>query len=162
MWPAYLVAAVCFAVAVTLSLMNLSLIEQLKSEQSLVAVAQARSSGLERDLAGERDTLADLMDEEAQRYDVRGGQIVRVRSRLYITMHDMVQPPHGKVYQAWTMPKTGTDLQPSLTFVPDAHGVAVVALPADAKDVAAVAITLEPDGGSKTPTGKTLVLQRLD
>ncbi|HUN29515.1 MAG TPA: hypothetical protein VMV65_06895, partial [Alphaproteobacteria bacterium] len=57
-WPAYLVAAVCFAVAVTLSLMNLSLIEQLKSAQSQLALAQTRSNGLVRDLTGERGTLA--------------------------------------------------------------------------------------------------------
>jgi anti-sigma-K factor RskA len=161
-WPAYLVAAVCFAVAVTLSLMNLSLIEQLKSAQSQLALAQARSSGLVRDLTGERGTVADLMDESAQRFDIPGGQIVRVRDRLYITMHDLAQPPRGKVYQAWTMPKTGTALQPSLTFVPDAHGVAVVALSTDAKDVAAVEISVEPDGGSKAPTTKPLVVEQLN
>jgi anti-sigma-K factor RskA len=160
-WPAYLVAAVCFAVAVTLSLMNLSLIEQLKSAQSQLALAQARSSGLVRDLTGERGTVADLMDESAQRFDIPGGQIVRVRDRLYITVHDLAQPPRGKVYQAWTMPKTGTALQPSLTFVPDAHGVAVVALSTDAKDVATVEISVEPDGGSKAPTTKPLVVEQL-
>jgi anti-sigma-K factor RskA len=160
-WPAYLVAAVCFAVAVTLSLMNLSLIEQLKSAQSQLALAQARSSGLVRDLTGERGTVADLMDESAQRFDIPGGQIVRVRDRLYITMHDLAQPPRGKVYQAWTMPKTSVTLQPSLTFVPDSHGVAVVALSADAKDVAAVEISVEPDGGSKAPTTKPLVVEQL-
>jgi hypothetical protein len=46
--------------------------------------------------------------------------------------------------------------------VPDSHGVAVVTLPVDAKDVAAVEITLEPDGGSKAPTSKPLVLEQLD
>ena len=162
MWPAYLVAAVCFAVAVTLSLMNLSLIEQLKSAQSQLAQAQARSSGLVRDLTGERGTLADLMDESAQRFDIPGGQIVRVRDRLYITMHDLAQPPRGKVYQVWTMPKTGTELQPSLTFVPDTHGVAVVALSTDAKDVAAIEISVELDGGSKAPTTKPLVVEQLN
>jgi len=160
-WPAYLVAAVCFAVAVTLSLMNLSLIEQLKSAQSQLALAQTRSNGLVRDLTGERGTLADLMDQNAQRFDIPGGQIVRVHDRLYITMHDLAQPPRGKVYQAWTMPKTGTLLQSSPTFVPDAHGVAVVALTANAKDVAAVEITVEPDGGSKEPTAKPMVVEQL-
>jgi len=161
-WPAYLVAAVCFALAVTLSLINLSLIEQLKTAQSHLALASARASGLVRDLAGERGTLADLMDDDAQHFDITGGQVVRIRGHLYITMHDLSQPPRGRVYEAWTMPKNGTVLQPALTFVPDAHGVAVVTIPVAAKDVGAIEITLEPDGGSKAPTSKPLVLEPLN
>jgi anti-sigma-K factor RskA len=161
-WPAYLVAAVCFAVAVALSLYNLSLIEQLKSAQAQLALAQTRASGLVRDLGSERGTVADLMDENAQRFDIPGGQIVRVRDHLYVTMHDLAQPPRGKVYEAWIMPKTGTTLQPSLTFVPDSHGVAVVAVSSDAKDVAAIEISVEPDGGSKAPTSKPLVVEQLN
>jgi len=161
-WPAYLVAAVCFAVAVTLSLINLSLIEQLKTAQSHLALSSARANGLVRDLASERGTLADLMDDDAQRFDIAGGQVVRIRGHLYITMHDLAQPPRGRVYEAWTMPKNSTLLSPALTFVPDAHGVAVVTLPVDAKDVAAIEITLEPDGGSKAPTSKPLVVEQLD
>lgn len=161
-WPAYLVAAACFAVAVGLSLLNLSLIEQLKSAQSQVAQIQQRSSGLVHDLSSERSTVADLMDENAKRFDVPGGQIVRVNDRLYITMHDMPQPPKGKVYQAWTLPKGGKLMVPSLTFVPDAHGVAVVALPVQAAQTVAVAVSVEPEGGSKQPTSKPLVVQQLD
>ncbi len=161
-WPAYLVAAVCFAIAVALSLLNLSLIEQLKSAQAQVARVETRSSGLVRDLTSERGTIADLMDESAQRTDIPGGQIVRIRDRLYIAMHDMPQPPHGKVYQAWTQPKGGKALQPSLTFLPDAHGVAVVALPVAVKDTAMLEITVEPEGGSKAPTTKPLVVEQLN
>jgi hypothetical protein len=161
-WPAYLVAAACFALAVALSLMNLSLIEQLKTAQLQAARTQARSSGLVRDLTSERSTIADLMDESAQRLDIPGGQIVRVHDRLYITMHDLAQPPRGKVYQAWTLPKGGKSMQPSLTFLPDAHGVAVVAIPVAAKDTAALAISVEPEGGSKAPTTKPLVVEQLD
>ena len=161
-WPAYLVAAVCFAVAVTLSLINLSLIEQLKTAQAHLALASTRANGLVRDLASERSTLADLMDDDAQHFEITGGQVVRIRDHLYITMHDLAQPPRGRVYEAWTMSKNSTVLEPALTFVPDTHGVAVVALPVAAKDVAAIEITLEPDGGSKAPTSKPLVVEQLD
>jgi hypothetical protein len=161
-WPAYLVGAVCFAIAVALSLLNLSLMEQLKSAQAEVARVQTRSSGLVRDLTSERSTITDLMDESAQHTDIPGGQIVRVRDRLYITMHDMPQPPRGRVYQAWTQPKGGKTMLASLTFLPDAHGVAVVALPVAAKDTAALEITVEPEGGSKAPTTKPLVVEQLN
>ena len=60
--------------------------------------------------------------------------------------------PKGKVYQAWTLPKGAKAVQPSLTFSPNADGVAVVALPVDASKVGAVAVSVEPEGGSKTPT----------
>ena len=162
MWPAYLVAAACFAVAVALSLFNLSLLEQLHSAQSKLALSQERSSGLSHDLAAERSTVADLMDESARRLDVPNGQIVVVRDRVYITMHDMPQPPKGKVYQAWSLPKGSKTMVPAQTFVPDAQGVAVIALPVDAATTSAVAVSIEPDGGSKQPTTKPVVVQQLD
>jgi len=161
-WPAYLVAAVCFALAVALSLFNLSLIEQLKSAESQLAQTQKHSSILVHDLADERSALTDVMDESAERFAVADGQVVRIHGRVYLTMHDLAQPPRGKVYQAWTMPKNGATLQPSLTFVPDAHGVAVIAVSGDAKNVGAVALSLEPDGGSKTITGKPIFIERLN
>jgi hypothetical protein len=159
-WPAYLVAAVCFALAVALSLFNLSLIEQLKTAQTQLAALQAHSDVLVRDLGDSRATLADVMDNSAERFDVPGGQVVRVHDRLYLTMHDLAQPPHGKVYQAWTMTKLGSAATPSVTFVPDDHGVAVIAISPEARDVEAVELTIEPDGGSKTPTGTPLFLQK--
>lgn len=161
-WPAYLVAAVCFAVAVALSLVNLSLIEQLRSAQASVARMQTRSNNVVRALAGERSMLEDLMDEDAQRFPIPNGQIVLVRDRIYITMHDLAQPPRGKVYEAWTEPRNATTLVPASTFVPDTHGVAVVGLVPAAKDTGEVAVSVEPEGGSKTPTSKMLVLVRLN
>ena len=161
-WPAYLVAAVCFAVAVALSLVNLSLLEQLRAAQASAARMQARSSNVVRALAGERSMLEDLMDEDAQRFNITNGQIVLVRDRVYITMHDLAQPPRGKVYEAWTEARNTSVYVPASTFVPDAHGVAVVGLSPAAKDTADVAVSVEPEGGSKTPTGKMLLLVRIN
>jgi anti-sigma-K factor RskA len=160
-WPAYLVAAACFAVALYSSLMNLSLMQQLKSEQSQLAQVEHRSTALAQNLATERETIADLTSDRAQRFNVAQGQIVRVNHRLYLTLHDMPAPEHGKVYQAWTLPKGSKVMEPSVTFVPDAHGAAVIALPQNADQTTAVAISVEPQGGSKQPTSKPLVVQSL-
>ena len=46
---------------------------------------------------------------------------------------------------------------PSPTFLPDARGVALIVLPADARTTAEVSVTLEPDGGSREPTEKPLM-----
>ena len=151
-WPAYFVAAACFAIALISTLVNLSLVGQLRQAQTKVAQIDSNSSGLARSLAQERATLADIMDDKAQRFPVSGGEVIRVHDKLYITLHDVPAPPRGKVYQAWTLAKGAKLMSPSLTFVPDRHGVAVISLPVDARQTAAVAVSVEPDGGSKQPT----------
>ncbi len=151
-WPAYFVAAACFAIALVSTLMNLSLVGQLRQAQTKVAQIDRNSTGLARSLAQERATLADIMDDSARRFPVNGGEVIRVRDKLYITLHDVPAPPRGKVYQAWTLAKGAKLMSPSLTFVPDRHGVAVISLPVDARQTAAVAVSVEPDGGSKQPT----------
>jgi len=161
-WPAYLVAAACFAIAVISSLWNLSLMEQLKSAQTQATQTERNASGLARNLADEKTMVADLLESDAQRYNVNDGQVVRVRQHLYITLHDLAVPPHGKVYQAWTLPKGSKAMAPSVTFVPNAHGVAVVELGVDARSTDAVAVSIEPEGGSKAPTTKPVLVQALN
>jgi len=160
-WPPYLVAAACFAIALYSSLMNLSLMQQLKSDQSQLSQTQHRSTALAQNLAAERETIADLTSDQAERFNIAEGQIVRVNHHLYLTLHDLRAPERGKVYQAWTLPKGSKVMEPSLTFVPDAHGAAVIALPQNADQTAAVAVSVEPQGGSKQPTSKPLVVQSL-
>ena len=45
-WPAYLVAAVCFAIALISSIANISLLGQLKQEQRERAILSERSMAL--------------------------------------------------------------------------------------------------------------------
>lgn len=161
-WPAYLVAAACFAIAIFSTLLNLSLMQQLKSSQTQVSAAQNRSSSLARSLVDERTELADIASGQGQRFAVPGGQIVRVRHRLYLTLHDLALPAHGKIYQAWTLPKGSKLMAPSTTFVPDSHGSAIVALPVNADITSAVAVSVEPEGGSKQPTSKPILVQSLE
>ncbi|MBV8149084.1 MAG: anti-sigma factor [Candidatus Eremiobacteraeota bacterium] len=160
-WPAYLVAAACLAIAITSSIGDIALNNQLRQAQSQVARSTQRSTGLARDLAETRTTLSDLLSTGARRYPINGGEIVTHGGRLYIAMHELPAPPRGKVYQAWTLAKGAKKVAPSLTFVPDARGVAVVAIPVDARDTAAVAISVEPDGGSKQPTTTPIALVKL-
>ncbi len=146
-WGTYLVAAACLAVAVWTSFVNISLNHQLHGAQATLAATQT--------------TIADLTSAHAQRFAVNGGEIVRVHGRIYLAMHDMPQPPRGKVYQAWTLPKGAKTMRPSLTFVPDAHGTALVALPVNAALTSAVAVSVEPAGGSKQPTSKPVLVEQL-
>lgn len=161
LWPAYLVAAACFAIALVSSLFNLSLVQQLKASQTEIGTDRERSLALSQTLASERTTIADLMDQSAKRYALHDGEVVAVRGRLYLTMHGLPALPSGKVYQAWTLAKGSKTMAPSHTFVPDSHGAAIVEIAAAATNTAAVAVSVEPEGGSKAPTTKPVALTSL-
>lgn len=157
-WPAYLVAAACVAIAIVTSMVNISLTAQNRQMKAELSRSADGTTKLARTLAQTRTTLADLLSGDAKRYDVAGGQVVTRGSRVYIAMRSLPQAPRGKVYQAWTLAKGAKKVAPSYTFVPDANGVAVVALPVDARAMAAVAISVEPEGGSKQPTSKPIAV----
>ncbi|MEO6835680.1 MAG: anti-sigma factor [Candidatus Tumulicola sp.] len=157
-WPAYLVAAACIAIAIVSSMWNVALTGQLKQTQQELARATQRSSSLADTLTDERSTLSDLLGADAKHYVQGNADVVTRGSRAYIAMHDLAEPPRGKVYQAWTLPKGSKKMVPSLTFEPDAHGDAVIALPSDARATAVIAVSLEPEGGSKQPTTKPILV----
>lgn len=158
MWPAYLVAAACLAIAIVSSMANISITGQNRQMRTELARSEDETKRLAQTLNQSRTTIADLLSIDAKHYDVDGGQIVTRAGHVYIAMRSLPQPPRGKVYQAWTLAKGAKKVAPSYTFVPDSNGVAVVALPVDARSMAAVAISVEPEGGSKQPTSKPIAL----
>jgi|SRR5579871_5347043 len=161
-WPAYLVAAACFAIALVSSIANISLLGQLKQEQRDVTNLSERSTALARNLAGERTALFDMLDSHARHYRIGDGEVITRSSRIYLALQSLPEPPHGKVYQVWTVARGSTKMIASPTFLPDARGVALIVLNADARSTSEVAVTVEPDGGSKEPTGKPLMDVALD
>lgn len=159
-WPAYAVGAACLAIALITGIVNMSLNSELHQTQTQLAQLSGHNALLARDLAHQRTALADLVSPQAQHFAVQDGEVVRHGSRLYIAMDTLPAAPKGKVYQAWTLHAGAKRMSPSVTFVPDAGGVAVVPIPADAAHVAAVAVSIELDGGSRQPTSKpTFVLK---
>jgi len=153
-WPAYAVAAACFAIALITSMVDLSLNSQMKSMREEVAVLRTQVAAASRQTNTERTMMADLMSTDARRYSVPHGEVITRGKNMYIVMHAMPMPPKGKVYQAWTQTSGSENMSPSMTFMPNHDGVAVVKLPQNAARTASLALTMEPDGGSKEPTGK--------
>jgi Anti-sigma-K factor rskA/Putative zinc-finger len=145
-WPVYAVAAACLAIAVLTGLVDLSLNAQL---------AAARAQG-----ALQAQTIADLTAADSARYGFTGGEVLARGERLYIVAHSLPVPPPGRVYQAWTLAKGAKSVAPSVTFEPRA-GVAVIRLPEAATAIAAVALSIEPEGGSKRPTTKPIALVKI-
>jgi anti-sigma-K factor RskA len=144
---AYAAAAACLAIAIVTAAADLSLNQRLGRERAL-ASAQAQ-------------IIADLSAPDSQRRAFAGGEVVTREARLYIAMYGLAEPPPNHVYQAWTLAKGAKSVAPSVTFKPSPGGVSVVRLPQNATDLAAVAVSVEPDGGSKQPTTKPIALVRI-
>lgn len=151
-WPAYAVAAAFFAFALVMSVVNISLSEQVRRSRSELVQINGHAAALERTLASQQTEIQDLISPDAIRYPVDGGEVIRRGSRLYIAVTALPPAPKGKVYQVWTQRQGATRMTPSVTFVPNNRGVAVIPVPVDASLVAAVAVSIEPDGGSRQPT----------
>ncbi len=145
--PAYVLAAACLAVAILVGLVNLSLSRKLNRE-----VAQS---------ALQSQTIADLTAPDSRRYEFSDGMVVMRGDRVYLTMHDMHAPPPGHVYQAWTLARGAKRMAPSMTFAPGNGGVAFVKLPESATNIAAVAVSVEPEGGSLQPTTKPIAVVKI-
>lgn len=152
-------AAVVFAFVSTIQ--NFSLRSDLANANARTASLQAQIAQNDRVRTHDREMIADLIASDAQRFAVPQGEIVKHGSHLYLTLHSLPPLPRGKVYEAWTLAKGSKSVTPSVTFTPNAAGVAVVALPENADTLAAVALSVEPEGGSKTPTSKPTFVRPL-
>jgi anti-sigma-K factor RskA len=160
-WPVGLsaLAAACFALAVGAGLLDFSLRDRINRDTAKLAQQSATIAQQSAAMAQQSATIADLAS--SKRYAFGNGAVLVHGSRLYIAMNSLAQPPAGKVYQAWTLPKGSKRMAPSVTFKPQANGGALVSLPVSAQDVAAVAVSVEPAGGSKQPTTKPIAVAAL-
>jgi anti-sigma-K factor RskA len=159
-WPAYAVAAACLIIAILTGIADMTLTSQLRQSQSHLAQLNEHNANVTRELAYQRSAMDALIAPDSVHYAVTGGEVVKHAGRLYLAMSALPAPPKGKVYQAWTLRHGSSAMSPSLTFIPTHSGVAVVPLPVNAAAIAAVAVSIEPDGGSKQPTSKpTFVLK---
>jgi anti-sigma-K factor RskA len=74
----------------------------------------------------------------------------------------MPAPPEGRVYQVWVLREGEQDPRPTdALWHPDGTGHATVDVPGGAEGVAAVLVTDEPFGGSRTPTVKPSIVAPL-
>jgi anti-sigma-K factor RskA len=156
LWATALAAAAAIVFAVVTVAQDLTLRGTLALEDRRITLLQARLAQSDRAaVEGERTltrTLTDLLARDARRYPVAPGTVVVRGDRIYFALSKLPPPPKGHVYQAWTAPRASGAMTPSVTFTPNADGVAVVRLPVDAARVGTVAVSVEPDGGSKAPT----------
>jgi anti-sigma factor RsiW len=152
LWGTGLAAAAAIVFSVVTVAQDVNLRGQLAQAQNSNATLRAQLAQNDRVASQNRRTLTDLAAADSKVYPVAVGRVVVRGDRAYLALSKLPGLPKGKVYQAWTLPKGATKVVPSVTFTPNADGVAVIALPVDARGLGAVALSVEPEGGSKAPT----------
>ncbi|HKV41610.1 MAG TPA: anti-sigma factor [Blastocatellia bacterium] len=78
--------------------------------------------------------------------------------RLWIVSAHLPPAPPGKVYQLWFVTSPAPVSAGLIKTDSSGHGFLVAPVPAQLNNVTAAAITLEPEGGSKTPTMPILLI----
>jgi len=84
------------------------------------------------------------------------GEVVRLGDeRAVLVAEDLPSPPEGETYEAWILREDVPE--PAGLFEPDDAGVAAAPIEGSIKGADAVAVTVEPSGGSSSPTSAPLV-----
>ncbi len=91
------------------------------------------------------------------RHPATGNAFVVEGASVTVYVAGLPAPAPGKTYQLWLIRKRSPAIVSGGIFKPDAQGSAVIQVDA-ASAVGTVAVTEEPDGGSKTPTGPKLLI----
>jgi anti-sigma-K factor RskA len=152
LWGTGLAAAAAIVFSLVTVVADINVRGDLAAAQRRTTTLQTQLAQNERTSARDRQTLADLLAPDARRYQVADGSVILRRDRLYVALSNLAPPPKGHVYQTWTAVKGSTTMIPGRTFLPNPGGVTVVPLPVDGTRVGVVAVSVEPEGGSKAPT----------
>ena len=84
------------------------------------------------------------------------GEVVRLRNeRAVLIADDLLSPPEGKTYEAWILREDVPEL--AGLFEPNQTGSAAAPIEGSIEDADGVAVTVEPSGGSSSPTDDPLI-----
>jgi len=161
-WLVYLAAAAAIVFGLVTSARDVGLRSQNETAQQQIAeLHQELGTQAEAARRGEllEERLADLTAPASKHFPVAMGEVVTSGGHVFLALK-MGDLAPGKVYQAWTLRRGTTSMAPSVTFVAES-GITLVELPESAGGLAAVAVSVEPVGGSKTPTSKPTFVRSL-
>ncbi|WP_028264871.1 anti-sigma factor [Arthrobacter sp. MA-N2] len=113
-------------------------------------------------VAGQNDPVNQVLhagDVRQATVNVNGGGTATVsistsKNAVVVRMNGVPAPPAGKVYQMWLIPKDGS--APVSQGLMDAEALSHPAVVSGISSAASLGITVEPLGGSKTPTLPTV------
>ncbi|WP_251040037.1 anti-sigma factor domain-containing protein [Arthrobacter sp. ISL-72] len=118
-------------------------------------------------VANQNDPLNQVLQAQDVRQatvDVSGGGTATVsispsKDAVVVKMNNVPAPPAGKVYQMWLIPKDGS--APVSQGLMDAEALSKPAVVKGISSAAALGITVEPVGGSTSPTMPTVAAATL-
>jgi anti-sigma-K factor RskA len=118
-------------------------------------------------VANQNDPLNQVLqagDVQQATVNVTGGGTATVsvspsKDAIVVKMNDVPAPPPGKVYQMWLIPKDGS--APVSQGLMDAEALSKPAVVKGISSAAALGITVEPTGGSASPTMPTVAAATL-
>jgi anti-sigma-K factor RskA len=178
-WPSYLAAAAAIIVAVAAGAYALQMQGRVDRVEQELTQATARANQAQQDLVSLRRALSDaqvqtqnlrleaavFMAPDVNRVDLAGQAPVAPaasarafwsRSRgVVFAANNLPALPAGKTYQLWFVPGNAAPVSAGL-LKPDATGTATVHFvtpPTTPEKIAAMAVTIEPEGGVPAPTG---------
>jgi len=158
-WTGALTAALMLALAIWLG---------TQERERASELADARKQLLE--VTGERDRLNQavrfLSDPETRPASFGRGQ--QAPPRGYVFLHpqlgvmliasNLPAAGTGKAYEMWVLPKTGAPRPAGLFQSDGMRGLHILSGPIDLDALMAVAVTLEPEGGSPAPTTTPIIV----
>jgi anti-sigma-K factor RskA len=177
-WQGWLAAAASLLLAAWAGTYALEQRNRVAFAEQQLADANSRAARAEEDLVSIRRALGDaeaqtrtmrlqaavLMAPDMNKVDLAGQPVAPAaaarafwsRSQgVVFAATKLPALPAGKTYQLWLVPASGAPLSAGL-IAPDAQGNATVHFPTPQNTpdkVAALAVTLEPEGGVPAPTG---------
>ncbi len=146
------------AAAVALALLEGASVARLRAQTDAQA-ASTRAALAERATFARR--LAEIVAPGSKHFAVPSGEVIVAGNRILLAFSHLPVAPGGKVYQAWTLARGAKTVAPSITFGADPSGTTVIELPESAANLAAIAVSVEPPGGSRAPTSKPAFVRPL-
>lgn len=149
------------ATTVLLSLVVFGLGFWAFDQRSNLQGAEAEIARLERELSQLREnadsTSYPMLATPDGPPSASGTAYVSLSGSGVLTVSNLPEPQSGLGYQIWYFPAGGEGAIPGGFITLDADGQGFALLPADATPVATIGISLEPTGGSASPTGPLLL-----
>lgn len=136
--------------------------EQLNSEKANTAKLEQQIVDAREDAEKTEELLAVLRDKNVSKVSLQGQNVApgayaavywnKEENKAYIDAKELPEPPRGKVYQVWSLklePLTPTSIGLLDEFELDDNKIFTLE---NANESQAFGITLEPEGGSESPT----------
>ncbi len=121
------------------------------------ASLQEENRALQGELQGQQQTTTTTyaLQGTGKAQQVRGEVVLVGGERAVLVVDNLPSPPEGQTYETWIL--RGDAAKPAGLFEPNEAGRAAAPIEGSIEDADAVAVTVEPAGGSSSPSGDPLI-----